>query len=76
MENSESIAILDCSEIMDPSKVEQHTVEFSNKLGKALSEIGFAYLINTGVDLQKVRYTHSPPYFPQNLVSSPLQSFL
>lgn len=67
MENSESIVILDCSKIMDPSKVEQHTMEFSNKLGKALSEIGFAYLINTGVDLQKVRYTYLPTRENSNL---------
>lgn len=54
MENLQSIAILDCSEIMDPVKGAKNSIEFSNKLGKALSEIGFTYLINTGVDLKKV----------------------
>ncbi len=55
MENPKLIEILDCSEIMDPLKVENRIMEFSSKLGDALSEIGFAYLINTGLDLQKVR---------------------
>lgn len=55
MENSKSIPILDCSEIMDPLKAKDHLLEFSQKLGEALSEIGFTYLINTGVDMKKVR---------------------
>ncbi|KAJ6636408.1 UPF0676 protein, partial [Pseudolycoriella hygida] len=51
MANSESIAIIDCSKII---KGEESLKEFSEKLGAALSEIGFTYLINTGVDLKKV----------------------
>ncbi|KAG4076340.1 hypothetical protein HA402_005783 [Bradysia odoriphaga] len=52
MENSKSIAILGCSDVMNPSG--DNLMEFSKKLGDALSGIGFAYLINTGVDLQKI----------------------
>lgn len=54
MENSKSIAIIDCSDVMNPSKNVNDLTEFSKKLGDALSGIGFAYLINTGVDLRKV----------------------
>lgn len=54
MANLKIIPILDCSGVMDPLKVDRNLMEFSNKLGAALSEIGFAYLINTGVDLHKV----------------------
>lgn len=54
---SKSIPVLDCSEIinLEEGKVVNKT-EFSQKLGDALSEIGFTYLINHGVDLQKVRF--------------------
>lgn len=54
MANSKSIAILDCSGIMDPSKAVNHTEDFTKKLGDALRGIGFAYLINTGVNMRKV----------------------
>lgn len=55
MANTKSITILDCSKVMDPSKHQDVVLEFSQKLGEALSGIGFAYLINTGVDMRKVR---------------------
>jgi len=56
MESLKSIAILDCSKIVDPlSNVKREDItEFSRKLGEALSGIGFTYLINHGVDLQKI----------------------
>lgn len=54
MAQLKSIPILDCSAVMDAFNVDNNLMEFSNKLGAALSEIGFAYLINTGVDLHKV----------------------
>lgn len=54
MANAKSIAIIDCSKVMSPTKSAKDVVDFTKELGDALSGIGFTYLINTGVDMRKV----------------------
>lgn len=57
MSISKCISVIDCSEIIgSKGDTEANKTEFSQKLGDALSGIGFTYLINHGVDLQKVRF--------------------